>query len=122
MGKQGVLYVALGLLLGVSISLGAWLTSEIQRPSHVALGQTAMGDGAMILATGKISGRGDAAALYMYDPKLQKLAVMFVNNNNLEVVAIRDMTWDWKVPSYSAGRQIPDPREMKKAARKASGG
>ncbi|MCA8959473.1 MAG: hypothetical protein KDC38_03120 [Planctomycetes bacterium] len=117
MGKQGALYLALGLLLGVSVSLAAWLVSEIQRPTHFALGQTAMGEGVMTMATGQISGRGNADALYMYDQKLQKLAVILVNNNNLEVVAIRDMTWDWKIPSYSAGKQIPDPREMKKAAK-----
>lgn len=118
MGKQGALFAALGLLLGVTVTMAAWLVSEIQRPSHVALGQTAMGDGQMVLATGQISGRGNAAALYMYNQKDSKLAVVFVNNNNLEVLAIRDMTWDWQVPGYSAGKQTPSVKDMKAAARK----
>ena len=120
MSKQGALFAALGLLLGVTVTMSAWLVSEIGRPSHVALGQTSMGEGNMVMATGQISGRGNAAALYLYDQAKQKLAVIFVNGQNLEILAIRDMTWDWQVPGYSAGRQTPDVKDMKKAARKKS--
>lgn len=116
MGKQGFLYIALGVMFGMTITLGVWLATE----RNQAYGQTAMGNAGMVLATGQVAGRGNASALYMYDSEKHKLAVVFVNNNNLEVLAVRDMQYDWIPDAYTArgGKQIPTVEEMKEFTKK----
>ena len=73
-----------------------------------------------LMATGQISGRGNASALYMYDQEKKKLIALLINNNNLEIIAIRDMQYDWEIDVFSAqgGTQKPSAKEMKEAAKR----
>lgn len=100
--------------------MGFWIYREANAPSSVVSAQTAMGGGPITLATGQIVGRGDASALYMYDSDAKKLAVLMMNNNSLELLAVRDMQYDWQVVQFSpkSGKQVPTVEEIKSAVNK----
>ena len=85
---------------------------------QVALGGTVDTSGGYTLATGRLQGKGEADALYIWNHETRKLGIYFANNRNLEVIAIRDCSYDFAVPGFSArnGKQIPPASDMKKAS------
>lgn len=121
MDKHGVLYIALGLLLGACLTMGVWIGTGAGRSGTdgMAFGQTAMGNGSILVATGRIQGRGDGDGFYIYDTENKKLAVLFVGNSKMELLHIRDMSYDWQPVQYDGKgrRQDPSVKDMKKGTR-----
>ena len=121
MGRQGVLLLALGVAIGASVVLGSWVTYLVVNPSQVSGGGYDT-NGTMSVATGLIKGQGQSEALFIFDHEARKLVVYFVNGRNLEILAVRDCTYDlgfqhaqW---SPEGGRQRPDVGYMKAGGKK----
>ncbi len=84
MGKSGWLILVLGISLGANATL---LLHDASPP--VASGQTVDTSGGYSLATGRIQGKGEADALYIWSHADKKLAVYFENGNRLELLHVR---------------------------------
>lgn len=115
MGKQGVLTLLLGVALGANLVLGAWVVTTTLSP-QTALGGTVDTGAGITVATGRIQGKGDADALYIWDHADKKLAVYFQSGGKLELLAVRNCEYDM-VPNQF-GDQKPTYQEMKKNVRK----
>ena len=111
MGKQGVLTLLLGVALGANVILACWIVSITLNPTP-ALGGTVDGAGEYTLATGRLQGRGDADALYIWSHVDKKLVVYFQSGKNLELLSTRNCIYDFRPNQY--GEQRPTVQRMKK--------
>ncbi|MFN0058002.1 MAG: hypothetical protein ACKVX7_06035 [Planctomycetota bacterium] len=111
---------AQGALIGAVIVMSVWLYREVNASDNSAIGQTVATSGNITLASGKLSGKGDADAIYLYDNDAKRLLVYFQNGNSLELLSIRNTEWDFKPEMFSAqgGKQSPTPDELKEALKK----
>ena len=105
MRTQGVFTLLLGIALGSNLVLGAWLFHASTNDAPVAVGQTVDTNGRYSVATGRIAGRGDADALYIWDAEEQRLAVYFVQGKKMDLIFARDCGTDFSVPQF--GEQYP---------------
>ena len=118
MGKQGILTLLLGVALGGNLVLGAWIVTTTLSP-QTALGNTVDSDGKVFVATGRIQGKGDADALYVYDHEIKQLVVYFQSGQRLELLSSRNCDYDFKPNSF--GTQKPTPKELRKLLEKNKG-
>ncbi len=117
MSKQGWMTLALGVAIAVNgILLGLLVGSG---PDQVAEGQSANGTNGFLMTTGVLQGKGASEAMYLFDTNDKKLAIYFMNNTRLELIAVRDLTYDFIPQSYSpkSGRQEPSVKDMKEGTR-----
>jgi hypothetical protein len=107
----------MALLLGVAIGVNAILIGLLVGPSdsQTAVGQSANGTNGFLMTVGVLQGKGQSEALYILDTTNKKLAVYFMNNARMEVLGIRDLTYDLIPEAWSpkSGDQNPTPKQMK---------
>lgn len=114
MNKQGILTLALGILIGANMVMGVWFVSVLQNPPRDAFGQTAGTDGSISVGTGKLQGRGDSDAFYLFDHNTKKLAVYAASGNRFELIAVRNTKYDWKYDEFPAKGHKPSVSDVKK--------
>ena len=119
MGRQEVLLILLGIALGASLIMAAWVGYLVTSPNQVH-GSTVDTQGVWSVASCRMQGRGDAEAFWVFDHEQKKLAVYLMNGKNFEVLAVRDLQYDFNIPAFSAqgGRQTPDIKQMRDMKRK----
>jgi hypothetical protein len=105
------------LVLGVAIGVNAVLIGLLVGPSdsQTAVGQSANGTNGFLMTVGVLQGKGQSEAVYIFDTTNKKLAVYFMNNARMEVMGIRDLSYDLIPEAWSprSGGQNPTPQEMK---------
>ena len=73
--------------------------------------------GTISVAIGRVKGQGEAEAFHVFDHETQKLVIYMMNNKNLEILAVRDCSYDlgFKSAQYSpkGGVQRPTVQWMK---------
>lgn len=106
MKKQGILVLALGVMIGANLVMGAWVVSLWSNPRHVAEGQTANAIGNYLVGMGG-TGQGDQDAFYIYDTDQKKLAVYTVRQNQFQLLGVRDTQYDWKYTVFPSKGQKP---------------
>ncbi len=114
MGKQGVLSLVLGISIGASLVLAAWVVYLVNTPRQ-AYGGTVDTNGLFSVASARLVGRGEAEAFWVFNHEKEKLAVYLMNNRNLEILAVRDCSYDFRPAQYSpkGGRQDPSVKFMR---------
>lgn len=121
MQKQGTLFLMLGALIGANLIMAAWLVSLSFAPA--AIGATADSGNNFAVATGRLQGRGEADAFYIWDHQDKKLLVYAALGNKFELIAVRDAQWDLRYQEYPGGnRHSPTLDEVRKDQAKAGGG
>jgi hypothetical protein len=99
--------LALGLLLGVAFLAGArWTPRAVAQGTSTSApaggrgggGGTADGDRTMVAVTGTSS--TGAAVLYLVDTHRKRLCVYQSNGKNIELVAARNLEYDFKIEAY----------------------
>ena len=104
------------VLLAVIVTylLTTMLTPE---PIPAVFGDTSdSGGDHLLIATGKMANL-EADVLYVLDERTQKLAVYLARGNALEMLAVRDCSYDFQLIGY--GEQKPDLKTVKEHLQKA---
>ena len=104
------------------LSVIATLLLVIVLSPHPVVGQNASGNATVgadvAVATGSLQG-GSGSALYLYDAKDKILAVYFLNNNGLELRAVRDIQWDLQAIDFNGQQgKLIKVADMKKEVKK----
>ena len=109
----------LGVALGANVVMVAWIFNASLATPTVE-GQTVNGNGNFVMATGRLMGRGEADALYVFDTQRRQLCVYFQGQTRLELLSSRNCQYDLKPPEYSVSKQEQNPtvRWMKDATKK----
>lgn len=115
------MFLLLGALVGANLIMAAWLVALSSAPTASGVGADS-GNG-FAVATGRLQGRGEADAIYIWDHVDKKLLVYAALGNKFELIAVRDAQWDLKYQEYPGGnRHSPTLEEVRKDQSKAGGG
>lgn len=74
--------------------------------------------GPFAMLTGQLQGRGEGEALFLWEHASQKLVVYLVSGKQMEVLFVRDCSFDFKA-NVAVGVMIPTVADMKKVAEEA---
>lgn len=114
--------LTLALLSVIATLLVVILIQNLHQPP-ILLSQMGGGGtstvGPIGVATGPVSGAGDAAAFWLYDPAQKRLLVYFLNNKNqLEFRAGRSLEFDLRAVDWAMKPGLPPPvRKMQEILR-----
>lgn len=98
-----------GLAFGVNLMLAVYIVSH--GPAlPVALGETVDSGGGYTVAAGKIQGRGDGDAFYIFSHADKKLLIYWENGKMLELMHARDITKDLELKKHGEQSEIEDRR------------
>lgn len=114
------------LLTVMATLLGVLVVQNLKQPPYL-LSQLGGGGGGSVgtigVATGSITGSGDAAAFWLYDPAKTRLVVYVLGNRGLELRAARSLEYDLQLMDFTmkTGR-APGVRDVMKMVSSGAGG
>lgn len=103
------------IALGFVVALTAGLATTTVRAGEVD------NTGDVALMTGQLQGRGEGEALFIWEHATQKLAIYIVNASRMELLFVRDCSFDFKA-NVAIGQMKPTVEEMDEIAKKARAG
>lgn len=103
------------IALGFVVALTAGLATTTAHAGEVD------NTGDVALMTGQLQGRGEGEALFIWEHASQKLAVYIVNASRMELLFVRDCSFDFRA-NVALGQMKPTVEEMEELAKKARAG